>query len=85
MNFFLHSVLHALEHSATASKHDVLEEVLLDVGIALHDRVKCVVVDSLSIRNVVVLWIEEQFRTLESFFLYIDLDTAWQRVELILV
>ena len=37
LNFFLHALLHAVEHGATTSKDDILEKIFLDVILALHD------------------------------------------------
>jgi hypothetical protein len=46
LDLFRHAALDALKHGATARQHDVLEQVLLDVGVALHDRVVRVFVDA---------------------------------------
>jgi len=47
LNFLLHARLHAFEHRAAASKHDVAEKVPPDVTLALHDGVVGVLVDTI--------------------------------------
>jgi hypothetical protein len=53
LDFFSHTISHALEHSATSSENNVPEKVLLDVTVTFHDGVVGELVNSVLV--VVVL------------------------------
>jgi len=58
-DFFPHALLHALEHSATSSQHNILKEVSLDVRFALEDRVEGVLLKAVFSRLVLEAGLEE--------------------------
>ena len=47
MHLLLHTLLHSLEHRAATGKHDITEEILPDISIALDDSVVGELVDSI--------------------------------------
>jgi len=72
LNFLLHALLHTLEHGAATSEDDVLEEILLNVVIALHNRFKCVLVDALNVFIELfggLIRLEEYLRASQPFLL----------------
>lgn len=66
MDLLLHSVLHALEHCGTSSENDALEEILLDVIVALHDGVKGELMDSVNVFVLGVSGLEEELWAFDS-------------------
>ena len=83
MNFLLHARLHALEHGAASSKHDVTEEVAPDVTIAPYDGLVGVLMDSLNALFHLIeeeAWLEENLRTLQTHSIHCDVLLTWQLI-----
>lgn len=83
LDFLLHALLHAFEHRWAASHHDVSEEFFLDVGVALHDWVEGVVVDTFSVSSV-FFRLEQLLRTHKPLLAVApyELLSWWQGVDL---
>lgn len=77
-DLLVHALLNALKHRAPARKHDVPEQVLLDVRVALHDRVVRELVDPVFTLHVALQRrCKEKFRAFKSFFLDFNCSTSW--------
>ena len=67
-NLFTHSFLHSLEHSATTSEHNILEEVSLDVWLTLEDGIECVLLEAIFSWLVLETWLEKHFWDTNELF-----------------
>jgi len=74
-DFFPHALLHALEHSAASSQHNILKEVSLDVRLALEDWVEGVLLKAVFSRLVLEAGLEEHFRDANKLLTHNDLVT----------
>ena len=65
-DFLVHPVCNAGEHSGATRQHDIAVQVLPDIHITLHDRVKCSVINALSL-HAHQAWCEQDLRAPEPF------------------
>ena len=75
LNFFLHALLHSLEHGAAAGEDDIFEQVPPDVLLALDDCLVSVLMDSiLTLIHLLTpqTWVEENLGTLEALLVHSD-------------
>lgn len=87
LDLFLHALAHLLEHGATAGEHNILEQILADVLLALDNRTERMLVDSLVnvAHELKEPRIEEKLWALQTVLVDIDHVSSGQLVLLLLV